>query len=215
MTEARSEAPSAFLAEAALAHLFEAVSACVLGGTPRGSTTHLSVIDAGGMAAGMTHSNGEGCGHVVPGTGIMMNNFLGEDDINPGGFHLQPAGEPILTMMCPTLVRRGARRWVLGSGGSNRIRTALLQVLQHLLDAGRSAPEAVEAPRMHVEGEVLNLEVTGRSAEEIAEAVALATHVVRFDGPNMFFGGVHTAELGPDGFGGAGDARRGGVVVLA
>ncbi|MDQ6982561.1 MAG: gamma-glutamyltransferase, partial [Mariprofundus sp.] len=52
-----------------------------------GSTTHISIVDRDGMAVSLTTSNGEGSGIVVPGTGIHLNNMLGEEDINPLGFH--------------------------------------------------------------------------------------------------------------------------------
>jgi gamma-glutamyltranspeptidase/glutathione hydrolase len=88
-----------------------------------GGTTHISVLDADGGAAAMTASNGEGCGYVLPDLGVHMNNFLGEEDINPLGFHQFEAGTRMTTMMAPTLVlRNGAPHLVLGSGGSNRIR---------------------------------------------------------------------------------------------
>ena len=76
---------------------------------PLGATTHISVIDAQGMAAAMTTSNGEGCGHALPGLGIHVNNFLGEDDIHPAGFHQSPAGRWLSTMMAPTSVVSGYR----------------------------------------------------------------------------------------------------------
>ena len=59
-----------------------------------GSTTHISALDAGGMCASVTCSNGTGSGLVVPGTGVHVNNMLGEQDLNPGGFHRIPAGPP-------------------------------------------------------------------------------------------------------------------------
>ncbi|MEO1174061.1 MAG: gamma-glutamyltransferase, partial [Myxococcota bacterium] len=60
--------------------------------SPLGSTTHVSVLDSSGLACAITSSNGEGSGVVMPGTGAMGNNFLGEDDLNPNGFHQNPVG---------------------------------------------------------------------------------------------------------------------------
>jgi len=98
--------------------------------SPLGSTTHISVLDEHGGAVSITLTNGEGCGHVLPEFGIHMNNFLGELDINPGGFHSEPAGAPMATMMAPTVVLREQEpQLVLGSGGSNRIRSAILQAM--------------------------------------------------------------------------------------
>jgi hypothetical protein len=104
----------------------------------------------------MTTSNGEGCGHVLPGLGIHVNNFLGEDDINPAGFHQLPPGMSMSTMMSPTVVLAGDRAcFALGSGGSNRIRSAILQALLNLLAYRRPLDEAVNAARLHVEGRKL------------------------------------------------------------
>src|SRR5690606_6928921 len=97
-----------------------------------GGTTHISAVDADGLCCAITSSNGEGCGWVVPGTGALANNFMGEEDLHPGGFHMHPAGRRLTSMMSPTVVlHRGKPDVILGTGGSNRIRTALLQVLVH------------------------------------------------------------------------------------
>lgn len=180
-----------------------------------GSTTHVSAIDAEGLACCITTSNGEGCGHVVPGAGVMANNFLGEEDINPAGFHVRPPGERLTSMMCPTVVLDGERPILaLGTGGSNRIRTALLQVLVHYLLRGVPLATAVKSPRLHYEGgplfverRVLGMEI---SAPTLAALAARVDKVVYFDAPNMFFGGVHAAAAGEAPFG---DPRRGGAVA--
>jgi len=121
-------------------------------GAHRG-TTHISIIDDAGNAASLTLSNGEGAGTLAPGTGIMLNNMLGEEDINPTGFHQWPEDTRLSSMMAPTLAVEGnGTLMALGSGGSNRIRTAILQVLVNFLDFSMSADDAVEAPRLHYEG---------------------------------------------------------------
>jgi gamma-glutamyltranspeptidase/glutathione hydrolase len=214
ITDAREEVPDEFLAAQAVALRKQALDAATAGLISKGSTTHISVIDSDGMAVGITHSNGEGCGYVVPGTGAMMNNFLGEDDINPHGFHSQPAGERMLTMMCPTIVRKDNQTWVLGTGGSNRIRTSVMQVVHNLVALGMSAREAVRAPRIHVEGEAFNLETIGQDPATVRALSEEEPGLVLFNDSNMFFGGVHVAALGPDGFDGIGDIRRGGVLCL-
>ena len=109
-----------------------------------GGTTHVSIIDAAGNIASATVSNGEGSSYVIPGTGIVMNNMLGEDDLNPKGFHQWTPDERMTSMMAPTaLAWRDGRRIATGSGGSNRIRTALLQVLVNLVDFAMDVEDAV------------------------------------------------------------------------
>jgi len=58
----------------------------------------------------MTNSNGEGSGYVVPGTGIMLNNMLGEDDLHPDGFHASPPGQRVASMMSPSILLHGDGR---------------------------------------------------------------------------------------------------------
>ena len=107
-----------------------------------GSTTHISVIDAEGRACSATCTNGEGSGVVVPGTGIHLNNVMGEEDLNPLGFHLHPAGRRMPSMMAPSVVMRdGEVELVLGSAGSNRIRSAILQTIVGVVDHGMAVRE--------------------------------------------------------------------------
>ena len=181
-----------------------------------GSTTHISVLDGEGMMASLTMTTGEGCGHTLEQFGIHLNNLLGEEDINPQGFHVQPPGTWMSTMMAPTAVlHRGRPSLVLGTGGSNWIRSALLQTLLHTLASGRTLEEAVVAPRMHVEGERLWLERPGLP-EGTEDALRRAwPGLVAFDERNMYFGGVHAVgQQGGlhGGLHGTGDPRRGGSV---
>src|SRR5215217_5116710 len=132
-----------------------------------GSTTHISVLDADGRACAVTCTNGEGSGILVPGTGLHLNNMMGEEDLSPLGFFRHPPGRRLPSMMAPTAVARdGAVELALGSAGSNRIRSAILQVILGVIDRGRSLVGAVEAPRVHWEDGVIY-------AEPGAEAGAL------------------------------------------
>ena len=75
-----------------------------------GSTTHVSVVDASGRACSVTCTNGASSGVVVPGTGIHLNNIMGEEDLNPHGFFSTPAGRRMPSMMAPTAVLGPGRR---------------------------------------------------------------------------------------------------------
>ena len=179
-----------------------------------GGTTHVSIIDSAGNVASATVSNGEGSGYVIPGTGIVMNNMLGEDDLNPNGFHRWTPDERMTSMMAPTALSwRDGRRIAIGSGGSNRIRTALLQVLVNLVDFEMDVEDAVSAPRIHLEDSFLSIE-GGFDADRIAPVLeAWPDHQI-WEAPNMFFGGAHTVASGPRGVEGAGDPRRDGVCAV-
>jgi gamma-glutamyltranspeptidase/glutathione hydrolase len=182
--------------------------------TRLGSTTHISSLDAEGRACSATCTNGEGSGVVVPGTGLHLNNVMGEEDLNPFGFHRHPAGRRMPSMMAPSIVMRdGEVELVLGSAGSNRIRSALLQTIVAAVDHDMDAREAVQAPRVHVEGGVLyaepGIDLSGLDDELEDE------QVVRFARLNLFFGGVQAVRRRGGLLTGAGDPRRGGVAVGA
>ena len=184
--------------------------------TRLGATTHISVLDAEGRACSVTCTNGEGSGIVVPGTGIHLNNVMGEEDLNPYGFHLHPAGRRMPSMMAPSIVLRdGEVELVLGSAGSNRIRSALLQTIVGAVDYDRGARDAVDAPRVHLEAGVLYAE-PGIAPDALARAGAVhAGEIVRFAELNLFFGGVQAVRRRGRMLTGAGDPRRGGVAASA
>ena len=124
-----------------------------------GSTTHIAVIDADGNCASVTCSNGTGSGVVVPGTGVHLNNMLGEEDLNPQGFHRIPPGRRVSSMMSPTLaLRDGEVVLGLGSAGSNRIRSAILQTVVRVLEQGMDAGDAVVSGRLHFEAGTVQAE---------------------------------------------------------
>src|SRR5262249_20066293 len=115
-------------------------------------TTHVSVIDRDGNAAAASLSNGEGNGSIVGSFGFMLNNMLGEEDLAPDGLGSWRDGVRLSSMMAPTIILQPDGAVIaLGTGGSNRIRTAILQVAVNLLDHGMSLEDAVQAPRLHVE----------------------------------------------------------------
>lgn len=180
-----------------------------------GNTTHISVVDEMGNAASVTTSNGEGCGHMIPGAGVMLNNMLGEEDINPHGFHTQPAGTRMSSMMAPTIVMDGkSPSLVLGSGGSNRIKNAIFQVILNMIDHEMPVHDAVNSARTHWDKKAFQLEA-GISAGEIEKIKNAGIPVNCWENKGMYFGGVHTVVAGDATaeLTGAGDLRRGGVCL--
>jgi gamma-glutamyltranspeptidase/glutathione hydrolase len=177
-----------------------------------GATTHISVLDSRGQACSVTCTNGEGSGVVVPGTGIHLNNVMGEEDLSPLGFHHHPPGRRMPSMMAPSIVLRGEEvELVLGSAGSNRIRSALLQTIVGVVDRGLDAERAVRAPRAHFEDGIVYHE----PGIELDGTLEPQREVVRFHALNLFFGGVQAVQRRDGQLIGAGDPRRGGVAVLA
>ena len=172
--------------------LMEAYRAAVAGHPVNNrGTTHISTIDGAGNCASMTLSNGEGSGQLLPGTGIMLNNMLGEEDLNPEGFNRWPCDVRVSSMMAPTLAEDHRHLIAIGSGGSNRLRTAILQTLCNLIDFGLTPEHAVNAPRIHYERGRLDMEpgfaegVTETLAGQYPDNQVWASH-------NLFFGGTHT-----------------------
>jgi gamma-glutamyltranspeptidase/glutathione hydrolase len=168
-------------------------------------TTHISVIDAAGNAAALSSTLGAGSGLFRGGT--QLNNMLGELDVI--GIAPRIPGERLASMMTPTLVLEDGRpRLALGSAGSVRLAGAIAQVTDAVL---RSVPvaEAIEKPRIHVDGDVLHLE------GGLMELAPEGWKTVRWTGRNLFFGGVAAVERRPDGtLAAAGDPRRGGHGIV-
>ena len=189
-----------------------------LGGTDSlGSTTHLSVMDGEGLCASVTCSNGTGSGLVVPGTGIHLNNMLGEEDLNPLGFHTDEPGARIGSMMAPTLILDDGEVVAgLGSAGSNRIRSAILQTTVNMLGKNMDPQAAVDAARIHLEGDLLQAE-PGVDPTALDRLAGDGLEVFRWRERNLFFGGVQVVTRSPVSgeLAGGGDPRRGGAVALA
>jgi gamma-glutamyltranspeptidase/glutathione hydrolase len=197
----------------------DAVDAHRRPGTAATGTTHMTVVDAEGSFAALTTSNGSQSGTVVPGWGVPLNNMLGEEDLQPG----EPlaAGARMGSMMMPTLLAwPDGRRAALGTGGSERIRSALLCVLARMIDDGDDLATAVAAPRVHVGGDRTVHVEPGLGVDDLA---ALDLLVAARGWPttdpwpttNIYFGGVHAVDRAADGSVTAvGDARRGGAAAV-
>ncbi|TVQ52358.1 MAG: Gamma-glutamyltranspeptidase [Rhodobacteraceae bacterium] len=212
---ARVEAKLADDAEAGAARLLapETIARWRRLSAPRG-TTHVSAVDADGLGAALSLSNGEGCGAVLPGLGVMPNNMLGEADLTPDPFGWTP-GVRLSSMMTPAAVTwRDGRVALLGSGGSNRIRSAMAQALAHLIDDRMPLEAAVAAPRLHAEGDG-TVDFEDRFAEsERAGLLAAFPEARPWARDSMFFGGVHAvARTARGAVEAAGDPRRDGAAA--
>lgn len=176
-------------------------------------TTNVAVIDAHGNMACLSSSCGSGGGVVVPGTGILLNNMMGEADLNPGGFgHFTP-GVRMTSMMAPTIVTRGGHpALALGSAGSNRLRSAILQTLVGVIDRDLDVHSAVDLARVHPEGDGVDVEF-GVPDDACGALAAAGYHLRRWQARNLFFGGVSAVTSREGQLDGAGDPRRGGAAA--
>jgi gamma-glutamyltranspeptidase / glutathione hydrolase len=161
-----------------------------------GSTAHVSATDSDGVACSVTVSSGYGAGMIAAGTGIWLNNCLGEQELNPAGLYSRPPGSRLLSNMAPTVGRhRDGATLAVGSPGADRITTAIAQVLAGYISGGLPLEEAIRRPRVHVHR-------AGRTDEQIRVETDLT----------MYFGGVGAAVTGPDGdLDAAADPRRNGA----
>jgi gamma-glutamyltranspeptidase / glutathione hydrolase len=179
------------------------------------STAHVSVVDAEGFACSVTSSSGYGAGVTIPGTGVWLNNCLGEHELNRGGLHSLAPGERLASNMAPSVARRpDGAVLAIGSPGADRITTALAQVLASFAHGGYDLQQAIDRPRVHLSrgpdgSEVLHQE------DDVVLPPTIDLPIKKYPPRAMFMGGVAAALREPDGtLVGAADPRRSGAVAL-
>ena len=197
------------------------------GALQSGSTVHTSAVDDNGLACAITASAGYGSGEIPDGTGLWLNNCLGEIELNRRGLVAGPPGTRLPSNMAPTAARSARRVLAIGSPGAGRITSALAQTLGHHLLGGLPLDDAIASPRLHVETGVECDPATGRFPEVLcfepgaAPAGGVSGMVTRpFDEPSMYFGGVGAAACDGAGTPGASfdvaaDPRRTGAICIA
>ena len=176
------------------------------------STVHTSAVDDNGMACSITASAGYGSGEMPEGTGLWLNNGLGEVELNPRGVAAGSPGERMPSNMAPSVARSDDKVLAIGTPGADRITTALHQVLVNHLEFGMSLEDAVAHPRLHVDtsGEYDRLMV-----ERGLDVSDTDLPVREFPDLNMYFGGVGAALFDARrGFEVASDPRRAGGTVI-
>ncbi|MEM7611807.1 MAG: gamma-glutamyltransferase [Pseudomonadota bacterium] len=198
----------------------------LLGNHVSGATVHTSAVDSDGMACAITASAGYGSGEMPAGTGLWLNNCLGELELNRRGLSAAPAGLRLPSNMAPTTARSRDQVLAIGSPGADRITSAMAQTLQQLLLRAEPLDAAISAPRLHVEVALEADEASGHYAEILCtEPGALVEDnpgikVRAFDTPSMYFGGVGAAlaltcpDAAPVLSAAADPRRTGGVCVV-
>jgi gamma-glutamyltranspeptidase/glutathione hydrolase len=172
------------------------------------STVTVSAVDNDGIAVAATFSAGYGSGIVPAGTGLLMNNSVGEIELLPGGLDALVPGERMMSNMAPTTVRSGNDVIAIGSPGADRISSALVITLIRFLLGGDTLEAAVEHPRLHPE----RIQPVAVAAEA---GIDLSGPEVRwYDEPHMFFGGVNSAGKVDGRLVAWADSRRVGATVV-
>jgi gamma-glutamyltranspeptidase/glutathione hydrolase len=188
-----------------LVHALEERAAVVSRGT-----THISVVDGKGNAVGLTTSTGAGSGVVIPGTGIHLNNMIGEFDL------AKPPrpGARLRSAMSPSVVlREGRPRLVVGSAGSLRLRGAVMQVVVNTVAHDLPVEEALDRPRVHLDDDTLHCE-GGHDPAQLDRLEEMGWNVTRWRRRNLFFGGASAVTFVDGELAAAGDPRRGGAGVV-
>jgi gamma-glutamyltranspeptidase/glutathione hydrolase len=173
-------------------------------------TTHISVVDGKGNAVSLTSSTGAGSGVIVPGTGIHINNMIGEFDL------AKPprAGARLSSMMSPSVVlKEGRPHLVVGSAGSLRLRGSVLQNVVNVVAHNLRVEDAIDRPRVHLEGEDLHCE-GGHDPAELDKLEEMGWNVTRWRRQNLYFGGASAVTFEDGKLAAAGDPRRGGAGVV-
>jgi len=174
-------------------------------------TTHISVVDGQGNAVALTASTGAGSGIVVPGTGIHMNNMIGEFDIA----RKPKPGSRLSSGMSPSIILRNeSPHLVVGSAGSLRLRGAVMQIVVNVVAHGLPVATAIDAPRVHLDEEsVLHCE-GGHDQTELDKLEEMGWNIARWRNRNLFFGGAAAVTVEDGKLAAAGDPRRGGAGVV-
>lgn len=173
-------------------------------------TTHISGVDEHHNAVSLSITNGEGSGHYLKGTGIMMNNMLGEDDLcRPDQSDWLP-GKRMSSMMAPSIIVKDQRILAIGAGGSKRIRSSLSVILTLMFKYKLSLEAAINFPRLNYDGKQLQFEPNLLNTLE--EYLLNNFDSNLWSEPSFYFGGVHGCDGINESYG---DPRRdgfGGIV---
>ncbi len=178
------------------------------------STIHISTVDSDGMACSVTASAGYGSGVMVAGTGLCLNNSLGEMELHPQGLHGLTPGNRLVSNMAPSIARHpDGRVLAIGSPGASRITTVIAQSLLNFIHMGMSLEDAIAHPRLHYEVLEKLPTIVLEAGVPIGEIEGFITH--QFPGLSMYFGGVQAALWNPQtGLSAAADPRRAGGVAF-
>ncbi|MDJ0694569.1 gamma-glutamyltransferase [Mastigocoleus sp. MO_188.B34] len=176
------------------------------------STIHVSAVDSHGLACSISASSGYGSGVMAGGTGLWLNNSLGEIELHPQGLRDLSPGTRLISNMAPTVCRhKDGAVLAIGSPGASRITTAIAQVLFNFISLDLPLEQAISHPRLHFE--VFN-DTPLIAFETGLNVDTLNLSSRQFEGLSMYFGGVQAALSHPtNGLTAAADPRRAGSIA--
>jgi len=162
------------------------------------NTTHLTVADGMGniVVSTQTINSLFGARYIVPGTGMIPNNYMFVFTPYPGRANSVAPGKRITSSMSPVMVlQNGEPRYALGLPGGLRIFPSVMQAISNLIDHGMSVQEAVEAPRLWTQG--WGVEVEASVSAEVLAQLRDRGHDVEATG--SVGGGMNAIRFGEDG----------------
>jgi gamma-glutamyltranspeptidase/glutathione hydrolase len=189
----------------------------MLAGAASASTVHTSAVDDSGLGCAITASSGYGSGEMPDGTGLWLNNCLGELELNRRGLTAGPAGARLPSNMTPAVARRAGAVLAVGSPGADRITTALHQFFVNFIQHGRELPEAIAHPRLHLDMPASGMKVAIEPGLDTGlETGTCNLPLTRYPKISMYFGGVGAAMYDVQaGFSVAADPRREGATFVS
>lgn len=173
------------------------------------STISVAAGDSDGGALAASFSAGYGSGVIPKGTGMLMNNSLGETDLYPDGHGRLLPGERLISNMAPSILIGDGSSVAVGSPGADRITSALAFTLTRLAN-GDDLRDAIDHPRAHPEfvDDGVRLAV-----EPGIDMTGIGYPTREFEGLHMFFGGVNGAGMLRGKLEAHADSRRTGSVA--
>ncbi|MCD2316198.1 gamma-glutamyltransferase [Sphingomonas sp. IC-11] len=174
-------------------------------------TTHYSIADAAGNAVSNTYtlSASYGAHVVVPGTGVLLNNSMGNLAWGRSGDDkatLPVPGKRVGSTITPIIVFKNDRPWlVTGTPGGGYIIATMVQLLSNVLDHGLNVAEAAQRPRVNQGGGDAPLELEEGFSPDIVPLLEARGHKVR---PSNTMGSTQSIMVDGERFLGAADSRR-------
>lgn len=185
------------------------------------STSHFVVIDGKHNVVSMTETIEcyFGSGIVVPGTGIILNDTMHDFDPRTGRVNSVAPWKIPMSSMCPTILLRDQKPFMaVGAAGATRIISSTLETILNVVEFGMTLQEAVAAPRIHTQKDIVQVE-SGIPISSVA-ALRVLGHKIEAGRRDiswrsgLYFGGVHSALVKPDGtLEGGPDPRRDGAAL--
>jgi gamma-glutamyltranspeptidase / glutathione hydrolase len=190
-------------------------------------TTHYSVIDDEGNMVGNTYTLmfSFGSGVVIEGTGILMNNNMGNFTLRPdipdafglmgsANNMIHPFRRPV-SSMSPIIVSKDGKPFFLtGTPGGSKIISANMQMVLNVLEYGMNIADASVAPRIHHQWFPDQLQTESGISPDTIAILRQKGHKISFSKSSVSMGSLQTVMWKDGLFYGYSDPRRPGALAV-